>query len=384
MNRFRLRWIGLLGIVVVLSLAIGCLRISGPIAAPTASPAPPLSAPGSSIPVQVTPQEQVVERVYEQVSPSVVNINSTVVGISIFLEPVPQEGTGSGFVIDDKGNIVTNYHVVQDARDIEVTLTDGTAAPAKVVGTDPSNDLAVIKIDVPKDKLKPLVLGDSSKVKVGQMAIAIGSPFRLQGTVTTGVISSLGRTLRAQNGRVMSDIIQTDAAINPGNSGGPLLNSSGEVIGVNSNIISPVQGSVGIGFAIPVNTVKRWLPDLIDKGKASHPYLGIVGLSITADIAKALKLSTTEGILVTEVSAGTPASQAGVRGGNRQDQIGNIRVTVGGDIITSIDGKKMGKIEVLTNYLDMQKRVGETAKLTLLRDGRTMDIDVKLGERPAQ
>src|SRR3990172_6957728 len=265
--------------------------------------------------------EETVIKVNREASPGVVNITTSAVGADVFLQAVPGQATGSGFVLDKKGNIVTNNHVVENAEKLEVTFADGSTAEATLVGRDPSNDLAVIKVDVPAGVLRPLKLGDSSALQVGQLAIAIGSPFRLEGTVTTGGVSSLGRDLRAGNGRIIGGIIQTDAAINPGNSGGPLLNSSGEGIG---------GDSVGIGFAIPVNTVERWVPELITRGKASHPYLGITGQSITPALSKALDLSVQGGVLVAQVATGTPAARARLQGGDSQTRVGNVRVIVGG------------------------------------------------------
>ena len=328
--------------------------------------------------------EETVIKVNREASPGVVNITTSAVGADVFLQAVPGQATGSGFVLDQQGNIVTNNHVVENAEKLEVTFADGSTAEATLVGRDPSNDLAVIKVDVPAGVLRPLKLGDSSALQVGQLAIAIGSPFRLQGTVTIGVVSSLGRDLRAGNGRIIGGIIQTDAAINPGNSGGPLLNSSGEVIGVNSAIFSPSGGNVGIGFAIPVNTVERWVPELITRGKASHPYLGITGQSITPALSKALDLSVQGGVLVAQVATGTPAARARLQGGDSQTRVGNVRVIVGGDIITAIDGNKLRKIEDLTYYLDAKTKVGDQVSLTVVRDNKTLTVKATLAERPPE
>lgn len=388
MNRGRrLLWV-ILALVVAVAMSGCTARL--PLAVPTPTPPPQGPAATAQMPEVASPGgvasslEETVIRVTREARPGVVNISTTVVGTDIFLQPVPEQATGSGFVIDQQGHIVTNNHVVEDAEKLEVTFADGSTAEAKLVGRDPSNDLAVIKVDVPAGQLRPLKLGDSNTLQVGQLAVAIGSPFRLEGTVTMGVISSLGRDLRARNGRIIGGVIQTDAAINPGNSGGPLLNSAGEVMGVNSAIFSPSGGNVGIGFAIPVNTVKRWVPELIAQGRARHPYLGITGQTITPAVAKALSLSVQEGVLLAQVSPGTPAAKAGLRGGDRQVRVGNVRVSAGGDIVTAIDGTRMKKIEDLTHYLDTQKRVGEQASLTVVRGNQTLTIDVTLAERPPE
>ncbi len=381
-------------ILIVLTVALtGCLTRAGAAVTPSGLQPPttvpePRAAKTSDVakaspPGVLTPLEEVVVGVHKGASPGVVNISTSLVSTDLFLQGSVEEATGSGFVLDEQGHIVTNNHVVEGAEKLEVTFFDGSTAEAKLVGQDPSNDLAVIKVSVPAETLHPLPLGDSTALQVGQLSIAIGSPFRLQGTVTMGVVSSLGRDLRAGNGRVIGGIIQTDAAINPGNSGGPLLNSSGEVIGVNSAIFSPTGGNVGIGFAIPVNTVKRWVPDLISQGRARHPYLGITGQTIDPALAKALNLSIREGVLLAQVSQGTPAAKAGLRGGDRQTRVGNVRVITGGDIITAINGNKLKKIEDLTHYLDTQTKVGDQVSLTVVRGSETLTINVTLAERPA-
>ncbi|MDP2727193.1 MAG: trypsin-like peptidase domain-containing protein [Dehalococcoidia bacterium] len=379
-------------LVLLLSLiVVGCtirlpdisLTPGQPTQEATTAPTTGQTSQESPPPQGIAPLEDVVIKVNKEASPGVVNISTTLVSTDIFLQPSSEQATGSGFVIDQQGNIVTNNHVVEGAEKLEVTFADGSTAEAKLVGRDPSNDLAVIKVDVPAGTLHPLKLGDSNNLQVGQMAIAIGSPFRLQGTVTMGVISSLGRDLRAGNGRVIGGVVQTDAAINPGNSGGPLLNSVGEVIGVNSAIFSPTGGNVGIGFAIPVNTVKRWVPELISQGRARHPYLGITGQTIDPALAKSLNLPVQNGVLLAQVSQGTPAAKAGLQGGDRQTRVGNVRVTTGGDIITTINGTKLKKIEDLTNYLDTKTNVGDQVTLTVVRGNQTLTITVTLAERPS-
>ena len=332
----------------------------------------------------LSPEEQLVISVVKRASPGVVHITSTAIAYDFFFNPVPQRGTGSGFVVDDRGYILTNNHVVEEADSLEVTLTDKSKSSAKLVGRDPSNDLAVIKINVPKEKLFPLKLGNSDTLQVGQTAIAIGNPFGLDRTVTRGVVSSVGRMLRSESGRQIRGVIQTDAPINPGNSGGPLLNSRGEVIGINSAIYTPSGGSVGIGFAIPVNTAKRLLPQLIAKGRVSHPWLGVAGLDITPEAAKALKLPTQEGILVVQVSPKGPAARAGIRGSTKRTRVGNILVSVGGDIIVAVDGHKVSSIDEMTAYLDGERKVGDEVKMDLRRDGRSLSLAVRLGELPEE
>jgi S1-C subfamily serine protease len=334
----------------------------------------------------LTTEEQIVIAVYKQVGPGVVNITSTTLAYDFFFNVIPQQGTGSGFFVDDKGHVLTNSHVVEDAQRLEVTLADGQKVKARLVGRDPQNDLAVLRVSLAREKLHPLRLGDSRQLQVGQTAIAIGNPFGLQRTVTRGVISSLGRDLRVDpsdpRSRLIRGIIQTDAAINPGNSGGPLLNSRGEVIGINTAIFSPSGGSVGIGFAVPINTAKRYLPQLIAKGRVGHPWLGITGQSVEEDLAAELRLPVKEGILVAQVFQGGPAERAGLRAGRRRVQAANRIVILGGDIITAIDGVKLKSVDDLTGYLDAQREVGDTVRLEIVREGRPMSLQVRLTELP--
>ena len=342
----------------------------------TPTPLPPGAIEGKDI------EEQIVTSVYARVSPAVVHITSHIIVRDFFWGAIPEEGTGSGFVIDKQGHIVTNNHVIAGAEKIVVTLPDETSVEAEVVGTDSANDLAVLKIDVSPDKLHPVEWGSSANLRVGQRAIAIGNPFGLDRTLTTGVISSLGRPLQERGGTTIYDVIQTDAAINPGNSGGPLLDSEGKVIGVNTAIYSPSGGSVGLGFAIPVDTVRRVVASIIEKGYYPHPWLGIKGLSITPELAKRLDLPVERGVLVVEVVQGQPAAQAGIRGGSRKVRLGNYVVPVGGDILTAIDGNKIGEMEDLVKYLETKTVVGQTVNLTIMRNGKEQNIEVKLGERP--
>jgi S1-C subfamily serine protease len=328
-----------------------------------------------------TPDEEINIRVYRAASPGVVNITTTAVAYDFFHNPIPKEGTGSGAIIDRSGHILTNFHVIDGARRLEVTLADGSKWQARAIGVDPSNDLAVIKIDAPGEKLTVIPLGDSSKLVVGQKVLVIGNPFGFERTLTEGIVSSVGRSIRAENGRLIRGIIQTDAAINPGNSGGPLLNSSGEIIGVSTAIFSPSGGSVGVGFAVPINTAKRIISQLITRGYVARPFLGISGHNIFPALAQVLRLPVPEGIMVVEVAPESPAQRAGIRGGDRAVQIGNMIVRVGGDIITEVDRVKVRTFEELSDFIDA-KQPGDTVTLTVNRQGRPSAVEVRLRERP--
>ncbi len=319
--------------------------------------------------------------IYQKASPSVVNVISSVMTRDFFLNPTPREGSGSGSIIDAQGHILTNNHVIRDAQKLEVTLADGSKWPAKLVGTDPDNDLAVIKIEAPADKLKPLPRGDSQKLQVGQKVLAIGNPFGLGLTLTTGIISSLGRNIRSEVGNMIEDLIQTDASINPGNSGGPLLNSEGEMIGINTAIISPTGASIGIGFAIPVNTAKRIIPQLIAKGYVTYPWAGASVQPLFPELAKVLKLKVERGAMITEVTPGSPAEKAGLKGGNRQMQAGNIVFTVGGDVITQVDQYEVKNADDLIKHI-RERKPGEVVTLKILRDEQFKDVRITLQERP--
>jgi len=330
----------------------------------------------------LTPEEEIVIGVHRAAGPGVVFVTSTVLNQDFFFRVMPERGTGSGFIIDDRGYILTNSHVVENADTLEVTLADKSKVPAKLVGRDSNSDIAVIKISVPKEKLSPLKLGDSSQLQVGQLAIAIGNPFGLERTVTKGVVSAVGRTLKSETGRQIRNVIQTDAAINPGNSGGPLLNSRGEVIGINTAMFTPSGGSVGIGFAVPINTAKALLPQLLARGRASHPWLGISGLDITPNVARTLSLPASEGVLIAQVTPNGPAAKAGLRGSQRRMRVGNVMVGVGGDIITSLDGEKIASVDDLTAFLDERKKAGDEVRVEVLRDGKPMAVMIRLGELP--
>jgi S1-C subfamily serine protease len=329
----------------------------------------------------VTEDEKNNITVYEKVADGVVNITSTAVQMDFFFNALPTQGSGSGSIIDTRGHILTNYHVVENAQKLEVTLADESKWPAKMVGSDPDNDLAIIKIDAPKEKLRVIPMGDSKQLRIGQKVLAIGNPFGLQRTLTTGIISSLGRTIRSDTGTLREDIIQTDAAINPGNSGGPLLNSEGEIIGMNSAIISPSGGSVGIGFAIPVNTAKRVIPELIAKGYVTYPYIGATIQSLIPEVAKYLKLKVERGAMIAEVVRGGPADKAGLKSGGQKIQVGNTVVIAGGDIVLRADQQEVKTNDQLIRYI-REKKPGDTIVLQIYRKGEVMEIKVTLGERP--
>jgi S1-C subfamily serine protease len=332
-------------------------------------------------------QSQIIE-VYQMTAPAVVNITNRGYVYDRFMGAVPQEGSGSGFVYDTEGHIVTNYHVVENAEQLLVTLADGGTYEAEIVGSDATNDLAVIRIDGVADLPDPLVLGDSDNLQVGQFVLAIGNPFGLEQTLTTGVVSALGRVIQSpEDNRFIGEAIQTDAAINPGNSGGPLLDLSGQVIGVNSQIISPSGASSGIGFAVSASTVRRVVPQLISNGKYSHPWLGVQLLSLTSANVNALREAGVEvpvdsGVLVLEAVAGGPADKAGIQGGSREVRIGNYQVPVEGDIITAIDGQALASSQDLTVYLETETTVGDTVELSIVRNGEEQVVQVVLGEQP--
>ena len=340
-----------------------------------------LRVPAIDQAIALTDDEKNNIATYQKASSSVVNITSTAITRDFFLNPVPREGSGSGSIIDNRGHIVTNNHVIREAQKLEVTLADGSKWPAQLTGTDSDNDLAVIKINAPAEKLKALPFGDSRKLQVGQKVLAIGNPFGLGLTLTTGIVSSLGRTIRSEVGTTIEDVIQTDASINPGNSGGPLLNSEGEIIGINTAIISPTGGSVGIGFAIPSNTAKRIVGELMTKGFVSYPYLGAIVHTLIPQFAKALRLNVERGAMVVEVTPGGPADKAGLKGAKRQVQVGNFLHPVGGDIIIRADQLEVREAEQLIRYL-RERKIGDTVTLQLIREGKTLEVRVTLQERP--
>ena len=329
--------------------------------------------------------EKRVMEVYDRVAPSVVTITTTVVQLSFLFEPVPTEGAGSGFVVDEEGRIVTNYHVIEGAQRIEVTFADGAVVPARVVGVDPINDLAVLQVDPEGLALVPVELGSSADLQVGQRAIAIGNPFGQFGqSLTTGVISALDRTLRGSEDRQITGVIQTDAAINRGNSGGPLLDSAGRVIGVNTAIFSPSGTNAGLGFAIPVDTVERVLPELIEFGRYRHPWLGIVGAyDLTEGLAQALRLPVEDGLLLVRLHPDSPLLRAGVRGAQRQAVLGNSRVFLGGDLVVAVEDHPVVSRGDLRTFLESNHSVGDEIEVTIVRDGHERQVTVALAEQPS-
>jgi putative serine protease PepD len=329
----------------------------------------------------LTDDESINVRVYRQASPAVANILTKATQYDFFMDAVPVEGAGSGFVIDPRGYILTNFHVVQEAQSIEVVLGDQTRYPAKVIGADQRNDVALVKIDPKGKSLVALTLGDSSTLQVGQKVLAIGNPFGFQSTLTTGVVSALGRTVQTSQTTFIDEAIQTDAAINRGNSGGPLINSHGEVIGINSAIYTPSGTTAGIGFAIPINTAKSIAHDLMTDGRVHTAFLGIETLPVGGYLAEALDLPVQEGLLVETVTPNGPAAKAGIRGGDRSAQAGMRRIYIGGDILIGIDGAKVANqfdVNILLNH----KRPGDTVTLSVYRGGKKLDLPVTLSERP--
>ena len=291
---------------------------------------------------------------------------------------------GSGIVYDISGHVITNNHVVADAQKIRVVFHDGQSYTGKVIGTDPFADLAVVRVDADPEVLHPLQLGDSSKLRIGDEVAAIGSPFGLTGSMTSGIISQLGRLLTPPDASSFSipNVIQTDAAINPGNSGGPLLNMQGEVIGINTAIQSSTGEFSGIGFAIPSNTMKRIIPALIHDGHYKHPWLGISGISIDPDLSSTLELPVQSGFLIQNVVPDSPASEAGLQGYKENKTIDGTKYKIGGDIIVGVDGNPVEKIEDILNYLQEQRSVGDTITLKIIREGKTVELSLTLQERP--
>ena len=387
-------------VVVVLSVAVvGCCAGLPQVARPTPTemPRPTWTPEPTSVPrpPSVEPPAQAanaleaqIVALYEAAGPSVAFITSRVIAYDYHMQPVPQEGSGSGFVYDREGHIVTNFHVVENAEEVTVAFAGGESYPATIVGQDPSTDLAVLKIDA-TDLPRSLAVADSKNLRVGQFVVAIGNPFGLERTLTFGVISALERVIQSPNGRFIGEAIQTDAAINPGNSGGPMLNLSGEVIGVNSQIISPSGANAGIGFAIASNTVRRVVPELIAHGRYPHPWLGVNLLALTADNIQLLEeagmsIPVDKGILILEVVSGGPAADAGLRGGQRVVRIRRTQVPIDGDIVTAVDGNPLASSQDLTLYLESQTRVGDTVQLSVVRDGREMEVPLVLAERPEE
>ncbi|GIU80707.1 MAG: serine protease [Bryobacteraceae bacterium] len=318
--------------------------------------------------------------IYKRAHEATVNITSTVYRQNWFLEIYPSRESGSGFFIDNQGRILTNNHVVSGrAPEIMVTLFDGRKYRASVLYRDPANDLALLKIE-PRGQLKFLPLGDSDALQVGQKVLAIGNPFGLQGTLTTGIVSSLGRDIADESGRELQGMIQTDAAINPGNSGGPLLDSSGNVIGINTAIYGP-GANIGIGFAMPINRAKTMIEDYQANRRYGRPRLGVDVIYVRGDLAEELGLPAEGGLLIQNVAPGSAAEAAGLRGARRAVVIANYQIGIGGDLIMAIDGKPVDRLDALSRAL-ARKRPGDKVELTLFRNGKRVNVTVTLGEAP--
>lgn len=329
----------------------------------------------------VASDEKNNQEVYRAFSPGVVNITSTVI-VQDWFNAYPQQGNGSGSVLDKEGHILTNFHVIQDAEKLEVTLSNTHNYTARVLGVDPDNDLAVIKIDAPATELVPVPLGDSKAVFVGQKVLAIGNPFGLDRTLTTGIVSGLSRPIRSEfTNRLIEGAIQTDAAINPGNSGGPLLNSRGQIIGINTMIYSPSGGSVGIGFAVPVDTARRVVNDILQFGRVRKPKLGLSPIPVSERLAQLLELPVREGLLIAEVTPGGAAAKSGLRGASEQVQIGRYLVPIGGDIIVGLDGQPVRTSDDLDRVLN-SKKIGDRVQVEIMRGRNRMTVTVTLAELP--
>ena len=371
-------------LLVFLAVAgLGCNLNVAPTHVPPPTPLVIVATP-TPLPPQTNEELDVAEQriinVYERVSPSVVHITSRSEVYDFWRGVVPQEGSGSGFVLDREGHVVTNQHVIESAQTVEVLLAGGTAYAAELVGSDPYNDLAVLRIDAPGDLLVPVEIGSATGLRVGQRVVAIGNPFGLDWTLTTGVVSALGRTIDTENGEALGEAIQTDAAINPGNSGGPLLDTSGRVVGVNTAIRSPSGGSVGIGFAIPAETIQRVVPELISRGYYPHPWTGFSSYELSYEL-KPSESGPAHGLLIVDITPGGPAAQAGLQAAEARRQ-GRQILFSGGDIIIAIDGRPLKSRDELTIYLENQKRVGDSVELTFIRESEEMKTVLGLHERP--
>jgi S1-C subfamily serine protease len=331
----------------------------------------------TEMPAGLDVAEQRVIAIYQRTSPAVVNITTKILRQSFFWGVYPEEGSGSGFVWDREGHIITNYHVIEDAQTVEVSFGEDVMLPAEIVGVDPPNDLAVLRVEALPESVEPIPLGSSADLLVGQTAIAIGNPFgQFERTLTIGVISALNRTLEVED-RVLRRVIQTDAAINRGNSGGPLLDSQGRVIGVNTVIYS---GAENIGFAVPMDTVKRVVPELIANGRYPHPWLGALGYDITPALAEMLDLPVEQGLLIAQLYRGSPAVGAGLQGATEEVTLRNRRVYVGGDIIVGIDGQPLHTWEDLYSYLELETHVGQTVELSIWRGDEQLTLTAELAE----
>jgi S1-C subfamily serine protease len=363
----------------ILSLACAALPLGSKVkTAPTALPTllVPVSLPAASN------EQETLINLYNQINPAVVNI-TTYTQQGDTLTPASQ---GSAFLYDENRNFATNAHVVQDADQLDVIFSDGTISPGKVIGIDLNSDLAIVQAEKIPAGIVPVPLANMDQLAVGQTVVAIGNPFGLEGTLTKGIISALGRDIPALTQFSIPQSIQTDAAINPGNSGGPLLNLQGQVIGINAQIETGGTGraNTGVGFAIPVSILKRVLPDLVAKGKTEWAYLGVRGGDLNPYVVEAMKLPVEQGAYVSEITNGGPAERAGLRGSTGTDTINGRTVEVGGDVITAVDGQPIHSFDDVLIYLSLQTRPGQKVELTIVRDGNTQKVDVTLGTRPDQ
>ena len=366
----------LLAFLLVLTFYFVTTRMNGPDGPSWVTRPAHVELTEAAGPSNYDPEEQNNIAVYKKALPAVVNITSTAVTYDFFYGAVPQQGMGSGFVIDTEGHILTNFHVVEGARQVEVTTSDKKKYKAQIVGTDPVHDLAVIQI--PNKSVPQAEIGDSKSLVVGQKVYAIGNPFGLSGTMTRGIISSI-RSLKGQRGFI-DEAIQTDAAINPGNSGGPLLNARGQVIGINTMILTGgVEQSAGIGFAIPINTAKAVLDDLVHLGRVRRPELGVRTIPIGPELANQLGLAADSGLLVVEVVPGSAADRAGLRAGTERAYVGNYPIMLGGDLLVAIEGQPIEDQQDLSHVMQ-NHRSGDTVTITIYRGKKRMDIKVVLGE----
>ena len=410
-----------IALLIVLAAMLLVAVYAGTLIGTSAASAATQPAPAAIQPAQLSSPklgtisdfESSLENIYAQVNPSVVAIDVVESGATSpnlpqnhpNIGPGQATALGSGFVWDTQGHIVTNNHVIDGATQIQVTFSDGTTAAAKVVASDPDSDLAVLSVNVPASQLHPVQVADSTQIKVGQFAIAIGNPYGEQNTMTTGIISALGRTLPAGNSNngnnngngfgfgngtvqgptyTIPDVIQTDTPINPGNSGGVLLNSDGKLVGVTSAIESPAGVNAGIGFAIPSAIVQKVVPALITTGHFSHPYLGISGTTLGADLAQAMGLKSDQrGALVVTITPNGPAAKAGLKGSSQQANVNGLQAQIGGDVITAIDGKPVKTFDDVVTYLANSTEVNQTVTLTILRNGQEQKIQVTLAARPS-
>ena len=329
-----------------------------------------------------TSDEMVNIDIYKNLNAGVVNITSISIGYNWFLEPVPQEGTGSGSIIDKNGYVLTNYHVIKDSEELYITLADGSSFVAEVIGVDPENDLAVLKFEPEGKDLAIIPFGSSSNLLVGQKVLAIGNPFALERTLTTGIVSGLGRPVQSTEQHIIKEMIQTDASINPGNSGGPLINSRGEMIGINTMIFSPSGGSVGVGFAVPIDTAKRILPDLIKYGEVQRGWIDIVYVQLFSRLVQYADLPVDQGLLVSEVISGSLAEKAGIKGGNPKDWVraGRNIIYLGGDIIIEIDEVPVNTLTDLYSALEDNKP-GDVVEVKVVRGKSIKTLQVELSKR---